>query len=136
MSNERLFTRPFVLCSVANLMQGIAFNLFLHFPGFLKDLGAREAEIGLISGLTAVASILVRPWVGRSMDLRGRRGIILLGNAINVAVIGLYLTVTQVGPWVYLVRIFHDVIVRQDDARGVDDNTTAQSFPLLVRTFV
>jgi MFS family permease len=107
LSDERLFTRPFVLCSIANLMQGIAFNLFLHFPGFLKDLGAREAEIGLISGLTAVASILVRPWVGRSMDLRGRRGIILLGNAINVAVIGLYLTVTQVGPWVYLVRIFH-----------------------------
>jgi MFS family permease len=96
-----------VLCAVANLMQGIAFNLFLHFPGFLKDLGAKEAEIGLISALTAVASILVRPWVGRFMDLRGRRGIILLGNGINVAVIGLYLTVTQIGPWVYLVRIFH-----------------------------
>jgi MFS family permease len=106
-SNERLFTRPFLLCAVANLLQGIAFNLFLHFPGFLKDLGAEEAEIGLISGLTAVASILVRPWVGRFMDTRGRRGIILLGNGINVAVIGLYLTVTTIGPWVYLIRIFH-----------------------------
>ncbi len=107
MSNERLFTRPFLLCAVANLLQAIAFNLFLHFPGFLKDLGAEEAEIGLISGLTAVASILVRPWVGRFMDTRGRRGIILLGNGINVAVIGLYLTVTTIGPWVYLIRIFH-----------------------------
>jgi MFS family permease len=106
-SNERLFTRPFLLCAVANLLQAIAFNLFLHFPGFLKDLGAEEAEIGLISGLTAVASILVRPWVGRFMDTRGRRGIILLGNGINVAVIGLYLTVTTIGPWVYLIRIFH-----------------------------
>jgi MFS family permease len=106
-SNERLFTRPFLLCAVANLLQAIAFNLFLHFPGFLKDLGAEEAEIGLISGLTAAASILVRPWVGRSMDTRGRRGIILLGNGINVAVIGLYLTVTTIGPWVYLIRMFH-----------------------------
>jgi MFS family permease len=104
---QRLFTRPFVLCAIANLLQGIAFNLFLHFPGFLKDLGAAEVEIGLISALTAVASILVRPSVGRFMDTRGRRGIILLGNAINVTVIGLYLTVTAIGPWVCLIRVFH-----------------------------
>jgi MFS family permease len=104
---QRLFSRPFVLCAIANLLQGIAFNLFLHFPGFLKDLGAAEVEIGLISALTAVASILVRPSVGRFMDTRGRRGIILMGNALNVTVIGLYLTVTSIGPWVYAIRVFH-----------------------------
>jgi MFS family permease len=41
------------------------------------------------------------------MDLRGRRGIILLGNGINVAVIGFYLTVSTIGPWVYAIRILH-----------------------------
>jgi MFS family permease len=107
MSEERLFTRPFVLCSVANLAQGLAFNLFLHFPGFLKQLGAGEVQIGFIFGLTAVASILARPPIGRSMDSRGRRPVILLGNALNVIVCCLYLTVGAVGPWVYAIRIAH-----------------------------
>ena len=107
MAREPLLTRPFVLCSVANFAQGLAFNLFLHFPGFLKELGAGEVQIGLIAGLTAVASIAARPPLGRSMDLRGRRGVILLGNALNVAVCALYLTVTAIGPWIYVVRILH-----------------------------
>ncbi len=107
MAREPLLTRPFVLCSVANFAQGLAFNLFLHFPGFLKELGAGEVQIGLIAALTAVASIAARPALGRSMDLRGRRGVILLGNALNVLVCGLYLTVTAIGPWIYVVRILH-----------------------------
>ena len=107
MSDARLFTRPFVLCSLANLLQGIAFNLFLHFPGFLKQVGADEAEIGWIFSLTALASIGVRPAVGRIMDLHGRRGIILLGNGINLVAILGYLSLTELGPSVYLVRILH-----------------------------
>ncbi len=107
MPRAPLFTRAFLLCAAANFAQSLAFNLFLHFPGFLKDLGAGEVQIGLIAGLTAVASILSRPPVGRSMDLRGRRGVILLGNALNVVVCGLYLTVDAIGPWVYAVRIAH-----------------------------
>ncbi len=107
MSDTRLFTRPFVLCSLANLLQGIAFNLFLHFPGFLKQVGADEAEIGWIFSLTALASIGVRPAIGRIMDLHGRRGIILLGNGINLVAILGYLSLTELGPSVYLVRILH-----------------------------
>ena len=107
MAREPLLTRPFVLCSVANFAQGLAFNLFLHFPGFLKELGADEVQIGLIAALTAVASIAVRPPLGRSMDLRGRRGVILLGNALNVLVCALYLTVTAIDLWIYAVRILH-----------------------------
>ena len=36
----RLYTRPFVLCALANFAQAVSFRLFLHFPGFLKELGA------------------------------------------------------------------------------------------------
>jgi len=48
MDRDRLFSGPFVLCSLSNLFQALAFNLFLHFPGFLKELGARETQIGLL----------------------------------------------------------------------------------------
>ncbi len=104
---DRLLTRPFVLAWLANLAQGMAFTMFLHFPGYLKGLGAGEVEIGLIVGLTAVASIAVRPSVGRAMDERGRRPVILFGNVVNVAVLALYLTISQLGVWLYAVRIVH-----------------------------
>jgi MFS family permease len=104
---DRLLTRPFVFAWLANMAQGMAFTMFLHFPGFLKGLGAGEVEIGLIVGLTAVASIAVRPSVGRAMDQRGRRPVILFGNVVNVAVLALYLTVGELGAWLYAVRITH-----------------------------
>jgi MFS family permease len=94
-----------VLVWIANLFMEISYMLFLHFPGFLRDLGAVELEIGVIFGITAVAAILVRPAIGKAMDIRGRRTVILAAGVLNVAVTGLYLTVEAVDAWVYVVRI-------------------------------
>ena len=94
MAELRLLTRPFALCFVANLLQGLAFNLFLHFPGYLKQLGADELQIGFISALTAVAAIALRPPTGRAMDRRGRRVVILVGGVANVVAVSLYLTIS------------------------------------------
>lgn len=104
---ERLLSRNFVLASLATFTHGMAFALFVHFPGFLEDLGATEVVIGLIVGFAAVASIVIRPTVGRLMDRRGRRPLILAGNALNVVALLLYLTVDQIDGWVYAIRIVH-----------------------------
>jgi MFS family permease len=104
---EKLLSRPFVLASLATFTHGMAFALFIHFPGFLEDLGATEIVIGLIVGFAAVASIIVRPLVGRLMDQRGRRPLILFGNSLNVVALLLYLTVEQIDGWVYAIRIVH-----------------------------
>ncbi|HEY5658533.1 MAG TPA: MFS transporter, partial [Myxococcota bacterium] len=109
MPRARLLTRPFALCSLANLFQGTAFSLFLHFPGFLNRIGASDVEIGFLFGLTGITAILARPPIGRAMDTRGRRGVILLGNAINVSAIALYLCVSAVGPGLYAIRIAHGI---------------------------
>jgi MFS family permease len=104
---EKVLSRPFVLASLATFTHGMAFALFIHFPGFLEDLGATEVIIGLIVGFAAVASIVVRPVVGRLMDLRGRRPLILFGNSLNLFALLLYLTVQQIDGWIYAIRIVH-----------------------------
>ena len=104
---DRLFTRAFVSVFAANTFMELAWSLFLHFPGYLHDLGADEIQIGILVGVTAVASIAIRPWIGTAMDVRGRRRVILFGSFLHVAVLGLYLTVTALGPWVYIIRILH-----------------------------
>ncbi len=104
---ERLWTGAFVLCFVTNLCQGTAFNLFLHLPGYLHDLGANDAEIGGISSLTALAAVAFRPPVGRAMDRYGRRPVIRLGGALHALATALYLMVDAIGPLLFAVRALH-----------------------------
>jgi len=106
---DRLFTPAFVLVSVANLLQVMAFFLFVHLPGYLSDLGADEVQIGIVVGTTAFSSILLRPLIGREMDQRGRRPVILVGNVFNVVAVSLYLLVDSLGPFIYVVRALHGV---------------------------
>ena len=102
-----MWTRPFVLACVSNFLYGVSFGLFVHFPGFLSEIGADAAEVGWIYGFTALTAIGIRPAVGAVMDRRGRRVVILAGNLLNVAVVGLYFTIGGLGVWVYFVRIVH-----------------------------
>jgi len=104
-----LVTAPFALSFAANMLQGFAFNLYLHLPGFLMELGAGEVQIGVISGVTAATAIAAKPAVGHVMDAHGRRIVIVAGGILNVLVCALYLTVTRLGPWLYLVRIGHGI---------------------------
>ncbi len=104
---DPLLTRSFNVAFVANLMHGLSFFLFIHLPSYLTDLGADEAEVGLLIGVTAIAAIAVRPTLGKLMDTRGRLPVILGGGAVNIGATLLYLTVSSIGPWLYTVRIIH-----------------------------
>ena len=105
----RLLTASFVNAWLASFFGGLAFFLFVHFPGFLDDLGASELQIGLIVGATAASAIAVRPRIGVEMDRRGRRPVVLLGAVLNVGVLALYPTISAIGVWVYVVRVIHGV---------------------------
>ncbi len=105
----RLITPAFILAALSNFSFGLSFSLYLHLPGFVKVLGGSEVQIGILFGVTAATAIAVRPVMGRLMDGRGIRLVIVGGGALNALVCGLYLTVADLGPWLYLVRILHGV---------------------------
>jgi MFS family permease len=96
-----------LLAFAGNLLHGMAFFLFIHLPSYLTDLGASATEIGFLVGVTAVSAIVSRPTLGRIMDTRGRRPVVLGGGALNALVPLLYLSVSAVGPWLYTVRVLH-----------------------------
>jgi len=104
-----LFTSTFVLAALANATLSLAGSLFVHLPGFLKGLGAGEAHIGRLMAAQALGAILAWPLVGRAMDTRGRRVVILAGVSLFVTVVGLYLSIDALGPRVYGVRLLDGV---------------------------
>jgi MFS family permease len=94
-----------VLAALANALLNLAAFLFVHLPGFLQQLGAGEAQIGRIMAGQSIGAIVAWPFLGRAMDVRGRRIVILAGVALFVAVAGLYLSIGTLGPYIYAVRI-------------------------------
>jgi len=104
---ESLLSRSFLLSFAAHFLHALAFNLFLHLPGFLKRLGAAEVAIGLIIGASAAVAVFARPLMGAVIDRRGSRPVILVGGLLHAIACALYLTVGTLGPWLYVVRVVH-----------------------------
>ena len=109
--DDRLLTLPFVLAFVANSLTALAAHAYLHLPGFLHGLGAREVRIGLIMGTMSAAGILARPAIGHLMDRKGRRIPAVLGAVCMTGACLLYLTVHSLGPWIYAIRIIHGIAI-------------------------
>ena len=107
--DQPLITRAFVRAALATLMLNLANMLFVHFPGFLQRLGAEEGEIGRIMATQPLGAILAWPFVGHAVDVYGRRVVILAGSALFVVVIVLYLCITALGPFVYIVRLLDGI---------------------------
>lgn len=94
-----------MLAASATLMLNLANFLFIHFPGFLQQLGAGEAEIGRIMAAQPLGAILAWPFVGHAVDTYGRRVVILAGCSLFVVVIVFYLCIGSLGLFVYAVRL-------------------------------
>lgn len=80
---ERLWTRSFVLLSAADLAYFTAAGMLLAVtPLFATGpLGADTVGVGLAMGAFSVTTLVLRPWVGRAADRRGRRWVMLTGAA-------------------------------------------------------
>ena len=84
-------------------------SLLVHFPGYLLELGADEVRIGLIVGVAGLATIVVRPWVGRFMDEHGRRLVIRTGTLLVAASTLAMANISQIGVALVGVRLVQGI---------------------------
>ena len=83
--NQSFLTRWFALVFLSACAAEFCSSLLVHFPGYLLELGIDEVRIGMIVGVAGLATILIRPSVGRLMDRRGRRMVIRAGTLMVAA---------------------------------------------------
>lgn len=78
-----LWTKNFILISIATFLIFCSFQILMPIlPKFALTLGADKTAIGLINGFFTITAVTLRPFAGRELDRRGRKGIYLIGLVI------------------------------------------------------
>lgn len=75
-------------------------------PRHVEKLGGSLAVVGFVNGIMWVPALILRPFVGRQVDRRGRRPFILLGMGINTIAAAAYAFSNSV-ELILAIRIFH-----------------------------
>lgn len=108
-AEPKLLTRTFGLLTLGNFMISIGGAFGIHLPGFLRLLGAREAETGRILAVSALTAALLGPVAGRALDRIGRRPVLRVASVLLAIDTGLYLFISRIGPQLYALRVFEGV---------------------------
>jgi MFS family permease len=105
-----LFTRNFVLALATQLAFGFASSSFLLLPKYVvTELHGTPSQVGYVGALSVIAAVLVSPACGKLLDRGGRRPLIFLGCLLAGLTAFAFLGVTQLGPYMYLVRLVQGV---------------------------
>ncbi len=107
--SEKLFTKNFVLTSLSTVAIFISFYfLLITLPIYILKLGGSKSEIGLIIGVFTISAVLLRPFIGREIDRRGRKKVLIAGLLIFLLSMLLYNYTTSVISLLIL-RVFHGI---------------------------
>jgi MFS family permease len=74
--------RPFVRATVTNFFFFASLNAFVLLPLYIKELGGRDVEIGLVMGLYSGVGIVCQPLVGPWVDAIGRKPFMVGGVSL------------------------------------------------------
>lgn len=86
MTHAPLFTRGFTLVIAASLLYNVGFQMTgAALPLFAAGLGASDAQLGLMTGVFALAAMCGRTVVGWQLDRGAKRLVLVAGGLIFVA---------------------------------------------------
>ncbi len=106
---RKILTRDFIICSFAQFAFGFVFyGLIPTLPIYLSKLGSNEAEIGILVGIFAVSSTVLRPFVGRALLIIPERNFMMAGAFLSAATSIAYLVSTAFWP-LLIVRVFQGI---------------------------
>lgn len=106
-SEFRLTSKNFVFVCVATFLYFGSFYLLMStLPQYVETLGGSPGQIGLVMGLFSLASVLVRPQLGRLADRFGRKRLMLCGAGFFSLLFPLYGLIQAVTP-LYFLRVVH-----------------------------
>lgn len=103
---ERLVTPVFALVMLSTFAYFAAVGIITPtLPRFVRGpLDGRDVEVGLAVGAFALSAVLLRPFIGRLTDRRGRRVMIVAGGSVvGLSIIGY--VVAQSLPVLILLRL-------------------------------
>ena len=75
-----LATRAYALIFVAHFMHAMSLHSYIQISGWLEGFGLSEVRIGWLIGVSAAMAVAIRPTLGRWMDRKGRKVVILAGE--------------------------------------------------------
>ncbi|HVN58274.1 MAG TPA: MFS transporter [Bacteroidales bacterium] len=96
--NERIWNRDYIFLILSNFLMYITYYAILSaLPIYLvTELHATKVQVGTVVGAYTVASVLVRPFSGFTLDRFGRRTIFLLGLVLYSSLIAGYLVAVTI----------------------------------------
>ncbi len=95
--NRAFWNRDFIVALTGYFCLFMSVTLFYVFPLFLRQFNASKSQVGLIMGAYSVMGILIRPFFGRQIDVRGRKSFSVLGLLILIATVPLFHFVRDAG---------------------------------------
>jgi MFS family permease len=103
--------RSLLVLFITGLLFWISIAILLPtLPAYLDKIGIDRQQLGLIIGAFAIGLLTTRPIVGKLVDTRGRKLVLLIGTAVAaIAPLG-YLSVTSI-PLLMLIRAFHGISI-------------------------
>ena len=101
-----LFTPAFVALTLSDLAYFTAAGALLGVTPFFVagPLGSGPAAVGLAVGAFSITTLVLRPLVGRTVDRRGRRPVLIGGAAAFAVLVLAHLWVTDLG-WLLVLRL-------------------------------
>ena len=104
-----IYTRPFLLTALANLLFFLSLNGFNLLPLYIKYLHGTEAQIGFIMGMHSLASILFQPLAGVAVDRFGPKRFLYLGALACLAATAGFLVSDALNTVFPALRFLHGV---------------------------
>ncbi len=106
---EDSFSYPFSFYLVVACTFLLFFSMDLlitPLPLYIKEVGGRPSQIGLVMGMFAFTALLARPVVGRLMDTWGRKPLMMVGSVIFIVGPTMYALARSI-PMLFLARMLH-----------------------------